>query len=307
MKQSLDRGLKGHLGRGSSTERTPRTAAALPGRRRPRFGQLASHAVLIIMTVGVLLPFFWMALGSLKTYDDLLNSAWTLPNPWTLDNYAEIFSQTNFSVAFLNSVIMAGARVVLVCVTSVAVGYVFAKYRFPGRDFLFLALLATMMVPFAAVLVPLYLTLGDLHLLNGRNGLIGLIAVGAYSAFGIFLLRQFIRDIPDSFIDAARIDGASELWVLRRIIVPLSRAPLAALAIFTFLWSWDDFLFPSIVLSDPSVRTLPLALAGLKSLYWERYELYSAGAMVTVVPVMILYLFMQRHFVRGLTMGGVKD
>lgn len=272
--------------------------------RRARLGQVGIHILLIAMTALVLAPFVWMLLGSFKTYDDLINRPSLPPSPFTIANYKEIFEQAYFGSAFVNSTVIAVARVLLACGTSVVLGYVFAKYRFRGKSPLFILLLSTMLIPFPAILVPLYLTMSELDLLNKVSGLI---AIAVFSTFGTFLLRQWIGGISDSYIEAARMDGASELWIIVRIIVPLSRTPLAALAVFTFLGSWDDYLFPSVVLTDPSVRTLPLALAGLKSLFWERYEIYCAGAMITVVPVMILYAFMQRHFVRGLTMGGTKE
>lgn len=286
------------------TEAVSRPTTATHGRRRwPRASQIAIHAILVISAAVVLIPFVWMVLGSFKTYPDLVNRPNRLPSPWTLASYQEIFSLADFGPAFVNSIIVAVARTALACGTSLVVGYVFAKYRFWGRDVLFAALLCTMLIPFPAIMVALYLRLASLNLLNTLSALI---VVSIFSTFGIFLLRQWISGIPDAYIDAARIDGAGELWIIARIIAPLSAAPLAALAIFTFLGSWDDFLFPTIVLTDPSIRTLPLALAGLKSLFWERYEIFCAGAMITVVPVMIVYSFLQRHFVRGLTMGGMK-
>ncbi len=273
-------------------------------RRRLPVSQVFIHVVLIGMAALVLAPFLWMVLGSFKTYPDLINRPSHLPSPATLANYKEIFGIGNFGGAFVNSFVVAGARTLLACATSVMLGYIFAKYQFWGKSVVFAILLSTMLIPFPAIMVALYLKLASLELLNS---LVGLIAVAVFSTFGTFLLRQWISGIPDAFIEAARIDGAGELWIIVRIILPLSAAPLGALAIFTFLGSWDDFLFPGVVLTDPNVRTLPLALSGLKSLFWERYEIFCAGAMVTVIPVMILYGFMQKHFVRGLTMGGAKE
>jgi|SRR6185312_12603590 len=291
---------------GADTEVLARPPAAV--RRRARFrmhwGQVPIHLALALMVVLVMLPFLWMVLGSFKTYPDLINNPNHLPNPWTIANYQEIFGLANFSNAFVNSVIVAATRTVTACVTSVVLGYVFAKYRFFGKNALFLLLLSTMLIPFPSVMVALYLRLSELHLLNQ---LIGLILIAVYSTFGTLILRQWIQGIPDALIDAARLDGAGEITIITRIIAPLSAPPLGALAVFTFLISWDDYLFPGIVLTDPMTRTLPLALAGLKSLFWERYEMFCAGAMITVVPVMLLYAFMQNHFVKGMTfMGGVK-
>ena len=279
-----------------------RAGADARRRRLPDVWQLMAHLILLVLTVAALAPFVWMVLGSFKTYPDLAQN-YGLPRPWTIGNYREILSRANFARAFANSVAVAVPQVLTVCLTSAVIGYIFAKYRFPGRDLLFTMMLGTLMVPFAVTLVPLYVTLVDLKLVNK---LPALVIVSVFSSFGTFLLRQTIRDIPTELIEAARIDGAGEVWIMRRIIIPLSQAPLAALAIFTFLGSWDDFLFPGIVLRSPELKTLPLVLAGLQSLYWSRYELFAAGSMLTVVPVMILYAFMQRHFVRGITLGGVK-
>jgi multiple sugar transport system permease protein len=255
-------------------------------RRVLDLGQLAAHGILLGMVVANLLPFVWMGLGS-----------------WTLTNYNEIISRANFAQAFFNSVLVAAPRVVLACLTSAAVGYVFAKYRFPARELLFTLLLSTTMVPFVVVLIPLYVTLADLRLVNN---LAALVVIAIFSTVGAFILRQAISDIPNDLLEAARIDGAGELWIFWRVIIPLSSGPLAALAIFTFLFSWDDYLFPSILLTDPAIKTLPLVLAGLRSLFWQRYELYCAGSMLTVAPVMLLYAVMQRQFVRGITLTGLK-
>ena len=151
-----------------------------------------------------------------------------------------------------------------------AAAYVFAKYRFWGKEQLFIVILSTMMVPFAVVLVPLYVTIADIGL---SNKLGGVIVPVLFSTFGIFLMRQFLEGVPSDLIDAVRIDGASEWWIFSRIIIPLSTAPMAALAVFTFLFNWDNFRWPLVVLTSPQSQTLPLVLAGLRSLYWERYDM----------------------------------
>lgn len=272
--------------------------------RRPvRVSEVLIHVLLVVMVVSVLLPFLWLVFASFKTYADLLGRPGHLPSPWTLASYREIFSIGNFGTSFVNSVLVAVGRVLVACVTSLVLGYIFAKYRFVGKGIVFGILLSTMLIPFPILLIPLYLRLVDFHLVDQQ---VALVIISVFSTFGTFLMRQWILGIPDSFIEAARIDGAGEVWIVVHIIAPLSAAPMAALAIITFLASWDDFLFPGVILSDPTHLTLPLALSALKSLYWERYDIFSAGAMLTIVPVMILYAFMQRHFIRGLTLGGTK-
>jgi multiple sugar transport system permease protein len=160
-----------------------------------------------------------------------------------------------------------------------------------------------MMVPFAVVIVPLYLTITGFGLANSLGGII---VTGLWSSFGMFMLRQFMESIPFELIDAARIDGASEWRIFAQLILPLSGAPLAALAVFAFLGNWDSYLWPLVVLSSPEKQTLPLVLAGLRNLWWTRYEMWSAGSMLTVVPVMLLYSLASKYFIRGIAMTGLK-
>lgn len=266
-------------------------------------GQLVSHVVLLSMSVLAVFPFIWMIFASFKTFKDLVSSTQMLPQVWTLNNYIEIASRINFPVAFLNSIIAATAVTVFTLFTSAALGYIFAKYRFWGKEKLFLLLLSTMMVPFAVVLVPLYLTVTGFGLANSLGGII---ITGLWSSFGMFMLRQFMESIPFELIDAARIDGASEWRIFGQIVLPLSGAPLAALAVFAFLGNWDSYLWPLVVLSSPEKQTLPLVLAGLRNLWWTRYEMWSAGSMLTVVPVMLIYSLASKYFIRGIAMTGLK-
>jgi multiple sugar transport system permease protein len=266
-------------------------------------GQVASHAVLIFVALLAIVPFIWMFFSSFKTFKDLVSNPGMLPQVWTTANYVEIASRVNFGAAFLNSVISAVTVTAVTLLTSAALGYVFAKYRFWGKEVLFFLFLATMMVPFAVVLVPLYLTITSFGL---SNNLGGIIITGLWSSFGMFMMRQFMETIPSELIDAARIDGASEWRIFFQIILPLSGAPLAALGIFAFLANWDSYLWPLVVLSSPERQTLPLVLAGLRNLWWTRYEMWSAGSMLTVIPVMIIYAVASRYFIRGIAMTGMK-
>ena len=220
-----------------------------------------------------------------------------------MENYRAIIFRANFPRAFWNSTLVSVVVTACVVLTSTAAAFVFAKYRFYGKEQLFIVILMTMMVPFAVVLVPLYVTIADIGLNNKLNGVIVPVL---FSTFGIFLMRQFLEGIPSDLIDAGRIDGASEWWIFSRIVIPLSTAPMAALAVFTFLFNWDNYLWPLVVLSSPKSQTLPLVLAGLRSLYWERYDMWAAGSMLTVAPVMLLYAVAQKQFIRGITMTGLK-
>ena len=266
-------------------------------------GQFASHVVLIFIAMLAIVPFIWMFFASFKTFKDLVSNPGMLPQVWTTANYIEIASRVNFGAAFVNSAIAAVTVTGVTLLTSAALGYVFAKYQFWGKEVLFFLFLATMMVPFAVVLVPLYLTITSFGL---SNNLGGIIITGLWSSFGMFMMRQFMETIPSELIDAARIDGASEWRIFFQIILPLSGAPLAALGIFAFLANWDSYLWPLVVLSSPDRQTLPLVLAGLRNLWWTRYEMWSAGSMLTVIPVMIIYAVASRYFIRGIAMTGMK-
>ena len=261
------------------------------------------HAILLAIVFTSVMPFVWMFFGSFKSYVELTSGESLVPLAWTVDNYRAIIFRANFPQAFWNSTLVSLVVTGCVVLTSAAAAYVFAKYRFWGKEQLFIVILSTMMVPFADVLVPLYVTIVDIGL---SNKLGGVIVPVLFSTFGIFLMRQFLEGIPSDLIDAGRIDGASEWWIFSRIIIPLSTAPMAALAVFTFLFNWDNFLWPLVVLTSPRSQTLPLVLAGLRSLYWERYDMWAAGSMLTVAPVMLLYAVAQKQFIRGITMTGLK-
>jgi len=264
--------------------------------------RVALHTILIIGALVCVLPFVWMLMASFKIYNEVLLPR-LLPTTWTLANYQEILAKVGFLSAFKNSLLVAVPGTLSVVITSTAAGYVFAKYRFPGKNFLFTAILATLMVPFTVVIIPLYLAMNEIGLVNK---LMGLLLTSLCGTFGIFLMRQTIETIPNDYIDAARIDGAGEFWIFAQVIVPLTRTALATLAVFTFLGLWDNFLWPSILLRSKTQHTLPLVIASLRSMFVERYHIWSAGAMLTVLPVMALFTLVQKQFVSGLALAGLK-
>ena len=286
---------------GSASTLQPATRHATTPRRNLRQGAL--HLFLVFMTVVALFPFVWMVFASFKPFKELVQSKALLPITWTTENYTEILTRVNFEVAVVNSLYSAVTVTVLTLLTSSALGFIFAKYRFWGKEYLFILLLSTMMVPFAVVLVPLYITIGDLNLVNK---LWGFIITGLWSTFGVFLMRQFMEVIPYEYLDAARIDGASEWRIFFTIIIPLSTSPMAALGIFAFLANWDSFLWPLVVLNTPDKQTLPLLLAGLRSIYWARYDMWSAGSVMTTVPIILVYAFASKYFIRGMALTGIK-
>ena len=291
-----------HLSNTTEGARADRRAS---GRRAS--GQFISqglmHVVLLAMAVLALAPFVWSIFASFKPFKELVSSQNLLPHTWTLNSYREIFTRAHFLDAAQNSIIAAVSVTVVTLLTSSAVGYVFAKYRFWGKDLLFIILLSTLMVPFSVILIPLYIRIADIGL---SNSLGGIIITGLWSTFGIFMMRQFMETIPFELLDAARIDGASEWRIFFQIVMPLATAPMAALGVFTFLANWDSYLWPLVVLNSPEKQTIPLILAGLRSLYLTRYDMWAAGSMLTVVPVMIIYAFASKWFIRGIAMTGIK-
>jgi len=259
--------------------------------------------ILLIGTFLATMPFIWMASASVKTFKEVVSSQRLLPAVWTLANYRDILERVGFLQAFFNSALIAVPATIAVVLGSAAVGYVFAKYHFWGKEVLFRLLLSTLMVPFTVVVIPLFLTIRDLGLINKLGGVL---VTSLCSTFGIFLMRQSIETVPNDYLDAARVDGASEGWIFRQVILPLARSSASALAVFTFLGNWDNYMWPSILLKSQGQQTLPVVIAGMQSLFVERYHLWAAGSMLTVIPVMLLFTLAQKQFISGLSMSGLK-
>jgi len=263
------------------------------------------HLFLLVGIVITLAPFVWMISTSFKSTE----SVFTYPPQWvpkhpTLEQYQKLFSEVNFLQFFMNSVIVAlGITLFSLFLNSLG-GYAFAKYRFPGREKIFALLLATMMVPGQITMIPVFLMLKSVGLINSYWGLI--IPAGA-SAFGIFLVRQFVTTIPNDLIESARIDGCSEFRIFWSIILPLCKPVLAALGIFTFMGSWNAFLWPLIVMIKENMYTLPVALANLSGQYATKFGLLMAGAVVVVAPVIIVFILAQRYVIKGVAVTGLKQ
>ncbi len=270
-------------------------------------GFLKITLLYLVLTLGLLItliPFFWMVSTSFKSGGSIM----TMPPRWipydfTLKHYTKLFEEVNFLLHFSNSLIVAvGATVVSLIVNALA-GYAFAKFRFPGRERLFALLLATMMIPGQVTMMPVFMLMKELKLLNTFTGLI---IPGSASVFAIFLMKQFMEGIPDELLEAARIDGCSEFTIFWRIVLPLCKPVIATLALFTFMGSWNMFLWALIIMLDESKYTLPVALANLNGQHGTEWGLLMAGAVVVVLPVIIVFLFMQKYYIRGITMSGLK-
>ena len=226
-----------------------------------------------------------------------------VPPSVTLDNYRQLFGSIGMGRYFVNSLLLALLSTAISVSFNVMAGYAFAKLKFRGRDALFKTLLGALVIPGQVAMLPLFLMLKPLGLINNYGGAI--VPMMA-SVFGIFLVRQFARGIPDDLLEAARIDGASEWRIFLTIIVPVLTPVIATLAIFSFLGSWNDFMWPLIVLTDDSLHTLPVALAGLSREHVQDNELMMAGSVVTILPVLIVFLALQRQYMEGLMAGSVK-
>lgn len=270
-----------------------------------RMASALLNAGLIILAFISLVPVLWMVSASFMSPGEA--SAVPLrfiPLQPTLDHYRALTERMNMGRYFLNSFIIASAVTVISLLFNSMAGFAFAKYRFPGRENLFRFLLAGMVVPAQVTMLPLFLMLKSMGFVNTY---VGAIIPGLASIFGIFLIRQFASSIPDSLIEAARMDGASDFKVYRSVILPLCRPILFTLALFTFMGTWNDFMWPLIIMSDNANYTLPVAIANLRGEHLLDLELMMAGSVITIIPVLILFLVFQRHYVRGIMIGGVKE
>jgi ABC-type glycerol-3-phosphate transport system permease component len=269
------------------------------------------YGILLIAAVLMVGPLYWALATAFKPAGDIFASPpkW-IPNPFTLNNFRDVFTLIPFPRYLLNSVIVTASIVGLNVLFGTAAAYAFAKLRFPGRDGIFFVLLLTLMVPFQVNLIPLYKIMVELHKavpVLGADTYFGLIAPSAVQVFGIFLMRQFLKSIPDEILESARMDGASEWRILRSIIFPLAAPGMATLAIFTFVGAWNDFLWPLIVTSSDDMRTLPVGLALLTRRNAVTWGDTMAGTVVVAAPMIIVFLLLQRRFIEGLTAGAVKD
>lgn len=272
------------------------------GEARP---SVVAYAVLGLGLVVVMSPFFWMALSSVKTEGEIrrVPPTWWPETP-TLDNFRELFTRLDFTQFFANSTLVAVVVTLGNLVFCSMLGYVLAKYDFAGKKLLFRVVLGTLMIPGMVTLVPLFVLVANMGMVNTY---FGLILPFLAAPFGVFLMRQFFLGIPDELIDAARVDGASEGRIFVQIVVPLAKPALATLAILTFLGSWNNFLWPLVVATTEDRYTLPVALALYSTGQNQTdYGLLLAGAVVVLMPILVLFLLLQRYFVQGIAMTGIK-
>jgi ABC-type glycerol-3-phosphate transport system permease component len=276
---------------------------------RANFGRLALYLVLILGAVLAIIPFFWMVSTSLMTLGETINRQW-LPKVPQFSNYQQAWVQANFARYFLNTVIITATTILGLLITSTLAGYAFGRIRFFGRDVLFALLLSTMMIPESVTMIPNFLMIrGDIIPLPGRSWLNTLQALTVpfmANAFSIFLLRQFFMKIPEDLWDAARMDGAGHLRFLIQVVLPISKAPIMTVLIFAFIGSWNAFLWPLLVTTRETWRPLMVGLWTYVSDAGPKTHLLMAGAVITVVPILIIYFLTQKQFTEGIATSGLK-
>jgi multiple sugar transport system permease protein len=285
-------------------------AGKLLDRRRPprstrkRVGRVLGYVGLAIAAAGVLLPFLWMVMSSLKTNNDVFSVPiqW-IPKTFVWSNYVDIWQKSDMTTWLKNTMILSLAVTALQLLTGSFAAYGFSKVRFPGRDVLFLVYIGTIAVPWQAYMIPQFILMSKLHL---SNTLWSIVALQAFGAFGVFLMKQFYETVPEELSEAARIDGLSEYGIYRRIMLPLSVPALASLTLLTFTNTWNDYLGPLIYLRSPDLWTIQLGLKSFVGQYNAEYALIMTGSVLSVLPIAIIFMLGQRYFVEGIATSGLK-
>ncbi|MBZ2197095.1 carbohydrate ABC transporter permease [Occultella gossypii] len=273
-------------------------------KRRSIIGTIVLYVVLIGAAAVIMLPFFWMVTSSLKTN----NQVFTVPIQWFPDpvvwsNYVDIWAKSDMSTWLRNTLILSVAVTFLQVFTGSFAAYGFSKMRFPGRDVLFLAYIGTIAVPWQAYMIPQFILMSKFGL---SNTLWAIIALQAFGAFGVFLMKQYYDSIPEELSEAARIDGLSEYSIWRRIVLPLSGPAVATLTLLTFVNTWNDYLGPLIYLRDRDLWTIQIGLKTFVSQYNAEYALIMTGSVLSVLPIAIIFMLGQRYFVQGIATAGLK-
>jgi multiple sugar transport system permease protein len=275
----------------------------MTGFARPRSGKhLIHYLILLIGAIITVFPFVWMVATAFKPAAEIYNLSLIPAHP-TLDNFRKLFHQAPFHRWFLNSLIVASLTTLSVAFFDSLVGYVLAKVQFRGRNLVFYAILSSIMIPTEMLIIPWYIGASKVGLVDSY---LGIMLPGVITAFGVFLMKQFIEGIPDELLDAGRIDGVSEFGLFWRIVLPNVRPAIAALCIFTFLGNWNAFLWPVINIESPEMRTLPVGLSFFAYDNFNQYELVMAGAAIAVIPMLIIFAIFQKQIIKGVTMTGFK-
>lgn len=296
--QAITRGKALGGGSGGTPARRPRRS--VPG----TVGRVLGYLVMAVAAAAVLLPFFWMVMSSLKTN----NAVFTIPIQWFPEevrwvNYVEIWQKSQMGTWIKNTLLLSVVITALQLFTGSFAAYGFSKVRFPGRDALFLVYIGTIAVPWQAYMIPQFILMSKLGL---SNSLWAIVALQAFGAFGVFLMKQFYETIPDELSEAARVDGLTEYGIYRRIMLPLSVPALASLSLLTFVFVWNDYLGPLIYLRSPELWTIQIGLKSFIGQYNAEYALIMTGSVLSVLPIAIVFLLGQRFFIQGIATSGMK-
>lgn len=275
-----------------------------PG-RRPRKTSPFVYVVLVILAALVLVPFFWMVSTSFKTPEEVIRVPLTLfpDNLFNLRNYAEVFERLPFLRYLINSTIVSVVAVSSSLVFSSLAGYGFAKFRFPGRNLLFFGVIALLMVPFQSIAVALYNMIAKFGLVDTYAGIA---LPQLVSAFGVYLMREAAEQIPNDYIDAARIDGCGEFHIFRAVVLPQLKPYIATLTVIKFMWVWNEFFWPLIVINSENLKVVTLGLTAFSNMYFTEYHLATAASLLSMLPVLVLFLLFQRWFIQAVSMSGLK-
>lgn len=262
------------------------------------------NAVLILAGIITVFPFVWMLFSSFKNNNEIsaLNQT-IIPKVFTLDNYISMQSNFNFMRFFANSILVAVIITVIVVYTSTICGFVLSKYRFRGRNILFGFVMSTMMIPWAVTIIPKYTLIEKF---GWMDSYLALIVPAMFSGFGIFMMKQQIEGIPTDIIEAARMDGANEFYIFHRIIFPMCKNGISSIAIFQFLWCWEDYLWPYLVISDKDKQLLAVGLKMFNGQYNTDYGSLFAATVVSIVPILVVYIIFQKQFIAGIASSAVK-
>jgi alpha-1,4-digalacturonate transport system permease protein len=276
--------------------------------KAPRYGLKGKNVVIWSLLVAgacvMLFPLYWMFATAIRPRKELFSGEFNLfPSELVWSNFSEAWGKLPFTQFYINSIVIAVVAVAVTVFINLLAGFTFAKYEFPGRNILFLLLISTLMIPIQVIMVPEFLIVSQLGWVNTYAGVI---APRAAEAFGIFMVRQFMVSIPDELLEAARLDGASEFKIFLRVVLPLSWPVIAVLTIFTFMWRWNDFAWPLVVLQERSTYTVPLGLNLMKGQFFTDWTGIMSMSLVSILPMLLVFIFFQRYFIQGMATTGMK-
>ena len=274
-------------------------------KRRLETNKLMIYFVLVTFLFISVMPVLWIVLAALKDSNELNENPFAFPSTITFQNIIDAWTVGKMGKYFLNSVIVAFPRVIIILILASLAGYAFGKLKFPGRDALFYFFLIGLMIPIQAMIIPLYYNIQSMGLINTYWAMI-IPNIGLSMPFAIFMMRAFFRDLPDELMDAAKMDGCNAFQTFYHVFLPLMIPAITSLFVLEFMWAWNDFLLPLLFVYDDNYRTLPLGLMYFFGEYTSNHSLIAAGVSISIIPIIVIYMIFQRKFIEGITAGSVK-